>query len=301
MTVKNKAYLALAFVSIAWGTTYFGIRVVVQHIQPYLFAGARQTLAGLLMFGIALLQKEKFQWSWKSIQQHALVGLLLIAGGNGFVCWGEQHIESNIAAIICSMMPLFAVLINIVLVPQEKINKKIILGLILGFAGIAYMFKSSWHLLLNPTYAWGVAALFAATIIWALGSIVNKKITNNTAPSSNAGWQQFIGGCIMFVISAFTENHHAIDWQHSDVIAAYFYLVIVGSVMAYTFYLYTLRNLPIGIVTIYAYINPIIAIILGTVFLKEAFNWNIPIAVALIISGIICVNWGYKAIKKNAQ
>ena len=126
MTVKNKAYLALAFVSIAWGTTYFGIRVVVQHIPPYLFAGARQTLAGLLMFGIALLQKEKFQWSWKSIQQHALVGLLLIAGGNGFVCWGEQHIESNIAAIICSMMPLFAVLINIVLVPQEKINKKII-------------------------------------------------------------------------------------------------------------------------------------------------------------------------------
>jgi multidrug transporter EmrE-like cation transporter len=133
------------------------------------------------------------------------------------------------------------------------------------------------------------------------GQHLYKKITNNTAPLSNAGWQQFIGGCIMFVISAFTEKHHAIDWQHSDVIAAYFYLVIVGSVMAYTFYLYTLRNLPIGIVTIYAYINPIVAIIIGTVFLKEAFNWNIPIAVALIISGIICVNWGYKAIKKNAQ
>ena len=301
MTVKQKALLALAFVSIAWGTTYFGIRVAVQHVPPYLFAGARQTLAGILMFGIAAMQKEKFQWSWQSIKQHAVVGLLLIAGGNGFVCWGEQHVESTVAAIICSMMPLFAVLFNIILVPNEKINKYIIAGLLLGFFGIAYMFKSSWHLLLQANYAWGVAALFAATMIWALGSIFNKRIQNNTAPLSNAGWQQFIGGCIMFVISACTEQHQHIDWKHAEVLIAYFYLVIVGSVMAYTFYLYTLRHLPIGIVTIYAYINPIVAIVLGTLFLKEAFNWNIPIAVTLIIGGILTVNWGYKQLKKNAQ
>jgi len=294
MTKHTKAYLSLIFICIVWGTTYLAIRVGVMHYPAFLFAGVRQSVAGIILMIAALSVSGDKDLSAKNIQRQMLVGFLMLTLGNGCVSWGEKYIPSGVSALICTMMPLFAVLFNLTSSKKDHFNSTIIFGLVLGVFGVGLIFRHNIADMANPTYLAGIFATLFATASWALGSIVNKKHEAPVNPFFNSGMQLFFGGIFMLVLSPAIDNYNGFRLWDRDALLAMVYLIIFGSALAYTAYMYTLSTLPIGIATIYAYINPLIAVIVGYLFLKEDLNIYTAMAFFTIVVSVFLVNKGYR-------
>lgn len=294
MNRTTKAYFAVAFLSIAWGTTYLAIRVAVLHYPAFLFAGLRQVLAGLLMGLFALLVYKKADLSWKVIRMNMLIGFFMITVGNGIVSYAEKTVPSGVAALICSMMPLNAVLLNIFINRDEKINLPIITGLVLAFCGVGLIFRDNLHQLGNPAHLFGMIAIYIGTISWAFGSIKSKTLTNIINPIFNAAMQLFIGGFFLLLLSPFVDSYNNFDPFQPDALKAMAYLIIVGSFLAFTAYMFALKVLPVGIVTLYAYINPLVAVLLGYFIMDEQLTIYTIAAFVTIVTGVYLVNTGYR-------
>ena len=294
MTKQTKAYIALIYVCIAWGTTYLAIRVGVMHYPAFLFAGVRQVLAGMILVPLALMANRQMDLSLKNMLRQMLVGFLMLTLGNGCVTWGEKYISSGIAALLCSMMPLFAVLFNLLSSKKDHFNATIGIGLLLGVCGAGLIFRQNIADLAKPEYIGGIITILIATCSWALGSIVNKKHTDPVNPFFNSGMQLFFGGVFMLIISPFTDNFTGFKLWDTNGLLALAYLIIFGSVLAYAAYMYALSELPVGIATIYAYINPLIAVIAGYLFLKEDLNIYTAAAFITIAASVYLVNKGYR-------
>lgn len=294
MNRTTKAYLAIAFMSIAWGTTYLAIRIAVLHYPAFLFAGLRQTIAGLLMAIVALLLYKKVDLSPRVVYTNMLIGFLMITVGNGIVSYAEKTVPSGVAALICSMMPLNAVILNILLNRDEKLNPMIIAGLFLAMGGVALIFRDNLADLANPVYFWGMIAIFIGTASWALGSIRSKTLAGVRNPLFNAAMQLFFGGALLLLFSPLVDSYEHLEPFQPDALKAMAYLIIVGSFLAFTAYMFALKVLPVGIVTLYAYVNPLVAVLLGYFIMSERLTWYTALAFATIVSGVYLVNTGYR-------
>lgn len=294
MNKVTKAYIAIVFLSIAWGTTYLAIRIAVQHYPAFLFAGLRQLIAGLLMGTFAYALNRKVDVSRSTILHNFIVGFLLITIGNGIVSYAEKYIPSGVAALICSLMPLNAVMLNIFMSKEEKVNPSIIIGLILAITGVGLIFRDNLADLMNPEYLWGMIAIYFATGSWAFGSIKNRQRVANVNPIFNAAMQLFFGGLLLIIFSPAVDSFENFEPFQPDALWAMLYLIIVGSFLAYTAYMFALKVLPVGIVTLYAYINPLVAVLLGYLILDEKLTWFTALAFMTIVSGVYMVNWGYR-------
>ena len=299
MKTQTKAYLALAFIAIVWGTTYLAIRVAVLHYPAFLMAAVRQVTSAIIIMGIALAMSRKIDLSPKNIKQQMLVGFLLITLGNGLVSWAEKYVPSGIAALICSMMPIVTVIINLISVKGERINASIVIGMLLGFAGIALIFKDDLGQFSNSQYLLGIICLFCATSSWSLGSVLNKKNTSKINPVFNSGLQVFFGGIFLFAGSPFIDSYDNLVLWQPDAFWSLIYLIVFGSVLAYTAYMYALKNLPVALVSTYAYINPLVAVILGYFILNEPLTWVTALAFTTIMCGVFLVNRGYRQQHKS--
>ena len=294
MRTQTKAYLALVFICIVWGTTYLAIRVGVLHFPPFLFAAIRQVVAGVIIISIAVSIDKKADLTSGNLLHQAFVGFLLITVGNGLVTWGERYVPSGVAALICSTMPISAVIVNLMASRKEKINGAILAGLLIGFAGVGLIFRDDVSDFTNTSYMMGMAGIFVATSSWAAGSVFNKKRISLVNPVFNAGLQLLFGGIFLWMISAFADDYTNIDIMHPDVISSLIYLIVFGSVLAYTAYMFALKELPVGIVTLYAYVNPLVAVVLGYWMLGEPLTWYTALAFVSIVSGVYLVNYGYR-------
>jgi len=299
MNTQTKAYLAYLFICIVWGTTYLAIRVGVLHYPPFLFAGTRQVLAGVILVIAALAISRRGDWSRANLMRQAFIGFLLITMGNGLVTWAEQYVSSGMAALICATMPMSAVVINIAQ-GSEKLNKMIALGMLLGIAGVALICSDNMKDAGSnrQLFLMGITGLFNATFSWAWGSILNKKKKPQMpglSPLFNSGLQLLAGGLIMLLISPFADDYSRVtQWWQPDALLAFAYLVSFGSVLAFAAYMFALKELHVGFVTSYAYVNPLVAMLLGYQFMHEPLNEYTVIAFVLIIAGIVIVNRGYR-------
>ena len=294
MTKQTKAYLSLLFICIAWGTTFLAIRVGVMHYPAFLFAGVRQLVAGVLLMAVALMVSKEKDLSTKNLRRQMLVGFLMLTLGNGFVSWGEKFIPSGIAALLCAMMPLFAVLFNLLASKKDHFNLTIGIGLLLGVCGVGLIFRHNIAEMTQPAYLGGIAATLFATSSWAFGSIVNKKHEKPVNPFLNSGMQLFFGGVFMLILSPAIDDYTGFQLWNTDGLLAMAYLIVFGSALAYAAYMFTLSVLPIGIATLYAYINPLIAVIVGYLFMKEELNVYTAMAFATIAASVYLVNRGYR-------
>lgn len=294
MNKTTKAYLAIAFLSIAWGTTYLAIRIAVMHYPAFLFAGLRQVIAGLLMGIFALLVYKKADISWPVVRMNLLIGFFMISVGNGIVSYAEKTVPSGVAALICSMMPLNAVMLNIFMNKAEKINAIIVGGLVLALTGVALIFRDNLADLGNTAYFGGMIAIYIGTISWAFGSIKSRKLTGVKNPIFNAAMQLFFGGFFLLVLSPAVDSYENFEPFQPDALKAMAYLILVGSFLAFTAYMFALKVLPVGIVTLYAYVNPLVAVILGYFILDERLTWFTALAFVAIVSGVYLVNTGYR-------
>ncbi len=294
MSKNTKAWIALIFICIAWGTTYMAIRIGVMHYPAFLFAGIRQLSAGILLMAIAYMANRQTDWNREHILRNALIGGLMITMGNGLVTWGERYIPSGVAALICSMMPIFAVLFNLLSSRREHFNTTIALGLLLGTIGVGLIFKDSIKDFTNTAYIAGMIATLIATSSWAFGSIVSKRNTRQSNPMFNSGMQLFFGGAFLFLLSPLVDDYTNIDYSNKAALLSLVYLIIFGSVIAYAAYNFALSTLPVGVVTLYAYVNPLVAVVIGYLLMKEPLDQYTILAFITIIAGVYLVNRGYR-------
>lgn len=286
-------YFALAAVCIIWGTTYLALRIAVLHFPPFLFTAIRQMTAGLLLLLImSAVAKAAFP-PLAQLWRQAIGGFFMITLGNGLVAWAEMHIPSGVAAIICSLMPVLVIIMNVMIHKDERPTFPIVAGVILGLLGIVIIFSEHLTAFSKTEYILGIASTFAAVVAWAGGSIWIKKKHTESNPFVNAGLQMFFGGLLCLPLSLAFDNTANITWS-GEVVWSLAYLIIFGSLVAYASYAYALRKLPMTIVSLYAYINPLVAIVLGWLVLDETLNARVWLAIALTITGIYIVNKGYQ-------
>lgn len=301
MTRITKAYAAEIYICIVWGTTFLAIKLGVKHYPPFLFAGVRQTIAGILLIAMALFLNRNKNLSFRNIALQMLVGFLMLTLGNGCVSLGLKHISSGASALICSLMPIFAVLFNLMSSNRDKVNPTIAGGLLLGLCGVALIFRNNIQDLASPEYLIGILITLLATCSWALGSIINKKNTNPVNPFFNSGLQLLFGGIFMLIASPVIDDYSKPLAWNTEGVASLVYLIIFGSIIAYAAYMYALDTLPVGLATIYAYINPLIAVVAGYLFLKEDITVYTVLAFVTIVVSVYLVNKGYRKQHKEIK
>lgn len=290
-----KAYLALAIVSVVWGTTYFALRVGVGSFPPFLFSALRQAMAGaLLLLGLRSFSG-KLSISRKDILHQSVPGVLMIALGNGVIGWSERYIPSGLAALITSILPVYIVGINYVSgADRRKPNWIIVTGLLFGCLGILLMFRDNVKDLANPDYFLGMVVAFLACLAWASGSVYAKHKHAHPNVLVNAALQMLSGGAALFLMSFFLDDYAELRQVTAESLWSLAYLTIFGSLLAYTCFVYALKQLPIGVASLYAYINPFIALLMGYFLLNESLTWITGLALLAALSGVYCINKGYQ-------
>ena len=287
------AYLALAAVCVIWGTTYLVLRIGVTQFPPFLFSLLRFMCAGPILL-VLMLTIGKQKWpDRKTLFNQAVSGVFMITLGISIVGWAEVYISSGVAAIICSMMPIWTILINVTVTKDEKPNWLIILGLAIGLSGVLLIFSEHLSEFSNRNYQVGIAITFIANLCWAIGSIWIKNKNHNTNPFLGAGLQMTFGAIALIPLSLVLDDYSSIQWS-TDVIYSLLYMILIGSVGAYACYSYAIKKLPMTLVSLYAYINPIVAVVLGWLVLNEKLNGSIVLAILITIAGIYIVNRGYR-------
>ncbi len=287
------AYLALAAVCIIWGTTYLALRVGVTQFPPFLFSALRFIIAGPLLIVFMMTLGKATLPPKETIFHQAISGLCMVTLGVGVVGWAEMRVSSGLAAIICSMIPIYIILINLLVTSEERPTRPHLAGLIIGSGGIIMIFGEHLTEFSETSYAVSILAIFLANISWAFGTVWIKKQNQNSNPFLNAGLQMFFGGIFLVPMSLAFDDYGSIQWS-GGVVPSLVYLILIGSVAAYTCYSYAIKNLPVTLVSLYAYINPIVAVVLGWLLLAEKFNLRIGIGILVTIAGIYIVNRGYQ-------
>ncbi len=290
--MKTKIWVALLALYIVWGSTYLAIRFAVETIPPFLSAGLRFLISGIILVAWRRAAGEalptKSQW-----RAAAIIGNLLLLGGNGLVSWAEQTIPSGIAALIIGSVPLFLVVAEALRPGGAKPNWQAILGLVVGFGGIYILVGpsefSSGGLQLNP---FGVGALLTACVLWALGSIYSKTADLPKSSLMTSGAQMLMGSIGLFLVSGVTGEWAGFDPAGITTrsLMGLVYLILVGSLIGFVSYGWLLQNAPISLVATYAYVNPVVAVLLGNWLGAEPLESRIWLAAAIIIGSVILIN-----------
>lgn len=292
---NTKAYLALLTICIVWGTTYLVMLIGVASFPAFLFSGIRHFTAGLIIWLSLPFLKRKVNLTRKDIINQVIPGVLMLALGNGTIGWAEKYIPSGLAALIVSIMPVYVVLINFVTGKgRGTLNSKIIFGLLLGCVGIVLIFRDNLSDLTDTRYLMGVLVTFAASLSWAIGTIFMKRNSANTDSYVNTAVQLTSGGIALLISSPFLDDLSQLQHIKAESLWALGYLIIFGSLLSFLCYTYAVKKLPVGLVSIYAYVNPLIAVSLGFALNNEKVTPITIIAFITTITGVFWINRGYK-------
>jgi drug/metabolite transporter (DMT)-like permease len=286
------AYIALGAICLIWGTTYLALRIGVLHFPPFLFVVIRQLASGLLLGAFALIFAKAPWPSRANVIRQAIAGFFMITLGNGLVAYAEVFIPSGVAAILCSLMPMVVILINLAISRDERPTLPIFFGAFVGLLGIVMIFSEHLRDFANFNYQVGIVLIFTAVVSWAGASVWLKKENSEGNLFLNTALQMLFGGIWVIPCVFLFDDLNAVKWSVEAGISMG-YLIVFGSIIAYACYSYTLRKLPMTILSLYAYVNPVVAVILGWVVLNEKLNMTIALAIGVTVAGIYIVNRGY--------
>lgn len=286
-----KLILSMSIVGLVWGTTFLGISIAVETIPPWYSTSIRNFIAASIIFIILLFQKE-FKWiGWKSLKQQLILSVLMLVFANGFTTIAEQTLPSGLTSIISAINPVIIFLLSIGF-QLQKPTLKGFTGVLLGFAGVVFIFKDGLGDILNPNYETGVLFLSIAILSWGLGTIYSKKISNQSNKLMlNLFYQFFLASVIQIVLSVLLYPNSEIESWSIKSIAAIIYLAVFGSVIAMFSYQYALQRVTPIQVSILTYVNTVIAVFLGWFLNHEVVTKDFIIAVILIIIGVFVINY----------
>lgn len=283
--LSGTGLLALFVVYLVWGSTYLAIRYAVREgsgFPPFTMAASRALLGGAILLLLGWLWRQRLRLARAELGWLVLSAVLLWNGGNGLVTWAEQRAHSGYAALVVGTTPMFSALIE-ALFNRRRPSRGLVLALLVGFAGL--------FLLTGPVLHSGqrgdllaTLALLGAPLSWSLGSTLQQRHPHRLPAMASAGWQQVIGGLGFLVLLHATGEPP--PHPTPEAWWAWAYLVLFGSVLAFTAYVTALRRLPMPIVMTYAYVNPVIAVLLGWIFLQEEVTLTTLGGMALILAGV---------------
>lgn len=288
-TTKTPAYIALSLVSIFWGTTFLASHIGVRHLHGIMLSGVRMAVAGALLTGFFLLRGEKIPGK-PVLGRLFIIGLIMLFGSNGLLTWSMAYIPSGLGAIIAATVPIWVTIFSFFLVKRVKLAPMLIAGMVLGFLGVAGIFYSYINDLLNPQFRFGILLCCASCMFWALGSVLMARWALKINYLYGAGWQMLLSGVVMVLTCVCTGIYRPHDGLTIDLWESLLYLIFIGSVLTYSAYVFALNNLPPSLASVYAYINPIVAVILGWMILDESFTWLMGLCGAVTIGGVFLVN-----------
>jgi drug/metabolite transporter (DMT)-like permease len=284
-----RAYLAWLTICLVWGTTYLAIRIALETLPPGLSGGLRWLIAGSLLAAGHLATRRRLPPAseWPSL---AIIGVLFIVCGNGLVVWAEQWVPSGLTAVLLATSPFWMVGMEWLLPRGERPTLRTWAGLWVGFFGILLLVWPDMTAggTTGTNFLLGVVALQVACLTWSAGSAYSRWRHQDHSTLGGAAVQMIVGGAILTILGTAAGEWPRLAFSARSGLA-FLYLVFVGSIVAYSAYLYTLRHLPVSTISLYAYINPIIAMILGTLVLSEPFGARTAVAAAIVLAGVALV------------
>jgi len=283
------AYAAFAVVCIVWGTTYLAIRVAVRTIPPTLLTGARFVSAGLILLAIARLRGDPLPRGKRLIGELLIVGLLMIGIGNFCVAFAEQWVPSGFAALLVATAPFWAALMERLRKDGDRIDARRGFGMLIGFIGVALLVTPGGAGgAFDAHFVTGAVAIQIGSIAWQYGTVRGKYNLHDVPPLMSSAFQMLAGGIAITAVGFAIGEQQRVTIT-AEGIGALAYLTIFGSVLAYTSFVYALRKIRVTSMSLYAYINPLVAVVLGWVILYEQLTWISIVAMCIILGGVALV------------
>jgi len=276
------AWLAYAICALVWGSTYFAIALGIESFTPFGMVSTRYLSAGLLALLLSRARKEALPLK-RDLPHLMLQGLLLLGISNALVTWAEGRVPSGLTAVLCSTTPFFYALMN-----REGLNRRALMGLAVGFSGVAVLtWKPGQGLALS---ALGFLGILLATFLWAFGTLYARKRVQGQSLLGNVGIQMLTGGLFGLLMTRFTGGFLHAPLSAKAALAVAF-LTIFGSLITQTAFNYLSRVWPPTKMSTYAFLNPVVAVLLGSVFLREAFTLRVALGMFVILAGVALVQF----------
>jgi drug/metabolite transporter (DMT)-like permease len=290
---KTRALIAVGLVSFFWGTTWLASKRGVEHMPALQLSGIRQLLGGIIY--IVFFSFKGYKWpSWGQLFRFTWMSVLMFVISNGFSTWSVQYIPSGLGAVIGAISPIWIAIFSLFMFRETKLNLMTASGLILGFGGIVIIFSDYLDALFNSSFSLGILLGIIATMTWALGTLFTVRHARDLNPYYSLGWQMFLSGVILTIVSYLTGQHKPLNEVNPIAWYAITYLVVIGSIITFGAFIYALKRLPPAQASIYAYINPIVAVIVGSLLNHEKLNLLIAGGTLVTLAGVYLVNTGFK-------
>lgn len=293
---KAKGYFALFITSIVWGTTWVVSKIGVSIMPPMQLVYLRQFFGGIIFVGFFLLFKKLPIPSAKQFRWLFFMSIIMFVSANGLSTWGVKYIPPGLGALIGSLYPLVVVILERLFFKNKQANAATFFGLILSIAGIVLIFSKNNFSNNNPHFLLGVLLSITAMVSWSFGTILMARNKLEINPYYGIGWQMLISSAMIFIFMQFTNNTIPLAEIPTNAWLAIVYLVVLGSLIAFVAFIYSMKKLPTSIASLYAYINPIVATIIGIVVFKDHINKFTTIGMIITIGGVFMVN---NSIKKK--
>ena len=282
--------VAFGLVYLFWGSTYLAIDIAVQHIPPALMCALRFSISGPLMLAYCAITGRPVRASATDLLKLAVVGILLLTGGNLTLAWAEQYVSTGLSALILASTPIWFLIIDSWVLRGERISRGGLVGVGLGIAGMLVLIWpqlgsnrqfGSWQLI-------AVLGLLFSAVSWAVGSVLSRQWDHGGDPFVGTGWQMTFAAAANLMIALASREQKRANWTAHG-LEAVFYLVIFGSWVGYTAYIYLLKHAPTAKVSTHAYVNPVIAVFLGWLILHERVDIYIFAGTAVIVASVVLV------------
>jgi drug/metabolite transporter (DMT)-like permease len=272
-----KVWAALATVYVLWGSTYLGIYYAARTIPPLFAASTRFIAAGTIMALVVAARGGTLRMSRRALRSCVLIGCLL-PGANAILFFAERNVPTGLASLIIASVPLWIAVLRLT---RERLPWQILVGIGLGFTGVGVLAQPS-----GGAKWWGLALCFASAVMWASGSFLSSRIELPADPFAATSVEMLTGGLLMLPVSLFTV--HGLS-PSAGSIAGWLYLIVFGSVVGYSAYVWLLTNAPLGLVSTYAFVNPVVAITLGVLFRGEHLTWRLLVGGVIVVAAVATV------------
>ncbi len=284
---QRSAYWALATISLFWGGSWFVSKLAIAHFSPLFLSGFRNVVAGLVLV-VFFFIKNNYRPTWRELGMNCILGLLIFTGANGLTTWAIKFIPSGLGALLGCLFPFFLIVLNAILY-KEKINPKSTIGLFIGFGGVGLIFYSYLSDFFKGDFLFGILLCLTGVLCWTVGTLVSSRLVLKGKSLSGIGYQMLFGGLQLFLFSAIVGENWDVSQLSFSAWSYMAYLIFIGSILCFLCYMYVLQHLPTDISGVYAYINPIVALALGILFLNEPFTWNLTLGTIVTFFGVYLV------------
>ena len=277
--------VAYALVCVVWGSTYLFIKLGVEHLPPYLLGGVRFSIAGAVLVAACLVTGRRLPRDRATFARAALVGIALLVVGNGLLNYSEIHLSSGLAALLVTTFPIWTTLIARFGKGGERLSPRGWAGLVVAMAGVAMLVRpfegveSSWS---------GVAAVLVASFMWAIGTVYARRALRGVDPFGASAVETIVAGPLMLGVHLLLERGQPVEWS-GEAWLAVGYLAVMGSLVGFTAFVFITAHMSSTKVGTYAYVNPVVAVLLGWWVLDEAVTWRLALGGGTILAGLLLV------------